>query len=75
MGEAGECAYPHRSKGSATTNPAMGPATPMSSTARRDGMSERMRMTAPRVPTPMGNGKNGMKKGSVASTRWRRAST
>ena len=37
-GEEGEWAYPQSRRGIATTNPAIGPATPMSSTAWRDGM-------------------------------------
>ena len=45
-------------------------ATPMSNTARRDGIAERIRMTAPNVPTPNGTG---MKNGSVESTPCARA--
>ena len=44
----------------------------MSSSARRVGMIERMRMTAPIVPNGESSG-SGMKKGSDASTRWMRA--
>ena len=38
------------SAGTATTNPAIGPAMPMSNSATFDGMRERMRMNAPSVP-------------------------
>ena len=44
----------------------------MSSSARRVGMTERMRMTAPIVPNGERNG-SGMKNGSDASTLWMRA--
>ena len=50
----------------ATTNPAIGPAMPMSNSAARERMGERMRMNAPNVPISVGAG---MKKGSVAQTR------
>jgi hypothetical protein len=51
------------SNASATTNPAIGPAIPMSNKALRDRMGDRMRMTAPIVPIKVGIG---MKNGSVA---------
>ncbi len=46
----GECATPHAYRGMASARPARGPEAPMSSSARRVGMVERMRMTAPIVP-------------------------
>lgn len=56
---------PTASTGSATTNPASGPAMPMSNSARRVGIGERMRMTAPKVPMRGGPGR---KWGQVAHT-------
>jgi len=56
MGKTWLEAIPMNSRGSATRNPATGPAAPMSSTAFRLGIFERMRMTAPRVPKPRGSG-------------------
>src|SRR5687767_10282575 len=53
--------------GMMTRKPASGPATPMSKSARREGMGERILMKAPSVPARKGGG-TGMKKGSVAST-------
>ena len=50
----------------ATTNPAIGPAIPMSNSAARDRMGALIRITAPKVPISVGAG---MKKGSVARTR------
>ena len=47
----------------ATMNPAMGPAIAMSNSAARECIRERIRMTAPIVPTGVGNG---MKNGNVA---------
>ena len=49
----------------ATTKPAIGPAIPMSKSAVRDRIGERMRMNAPMVPIRVGNG---MKNGKVAFT-------
>jgi hypothetical protein len=43
--------------GSATRYPAIGPAMPTSINARREGMRERMRITAPAVPLSVGAGK------------------
>src|SRR5215472_15522722 len=54
-----------KSTGMATTNPAMGPAMPISNRSRRLRMGERMRMNAPRVPIKVGAG---MKNGQVANT-------
>ena len=54
------------SAGTATTNPAIGPAMPMSKSATFEGMRERMRMNAPSVPVS-GSGA-GRKYGRVAST-------
>ena len=56
----------------ATTNPASGPAAPISSRAVRLRGSARSRMMAPSVPKA--NGK-GMKYGRVWSIPWRRATT
>ena len=42
--------------GSATRYPAIGPAMPTSISARREGMRERMRITAPAVPLRVGAG-------------------
>ena len=58
---------PNHSTGRQTAKPASGPDTPMSNSALRFGIGDRMRMKAPRVPTRLKSG-NGMKKGSVAST-------
>ena len=49
----------------ATTNPAIGPAMPMSNNAARERIGALMRITAPRVPINVGAG---IKKGSVART-------
>ena len=49
----------------ATTNPAIGPAIPISKSAARERIGERMRMNAPSVPINVGAG---MKKGNVAFT-------
>ena len=57
---------PRRGAGAPARTRRAGPDAPMSSVARRDGRAERMRMTAPSVPTPNGTG---MKYGSVVSTR------
>ena len=48
--------------------PAIGPATPMSKTALREGIGERILMNAPKVPAGPIIGGVGRKKGSVAST-------
>src|SRR5579883_364581 len=56
----------------ASAMPARGPDAPMSSNARRVGITLRMRMTAPMVPKSDTNG-SGMKYGRDASTRWSRA--
>src|SRR5215218_6741576 len=53
--------------GMMTRKPASGPATPMSKSARRDGIGDLILMNAPSVPAMKGGGM-GMKKGSVAST-------
>ena len=42
-----ECAMAITSTVRATTNPAMGPAIPMSNNAQRERMGDRMRITAP----------------------------
>ena len=49
----------------ATTNPAIGPAMPMSNSCARERMGERMRMNAPKVPISVGAG---IKNGRVAFT-------
>jgi hypothetical protein len=49
----------------ATRKPAIGPAIPMSNSAVRERIGERIRMNAPIVPNILGNG---MKKGRVALT-------
>jgi len=59
-----ERSRPYRRIGSATTKPAIGPATPMSNRARRSVKGDRMRMTAPKVPNRFGPGR---KNGRVAS--------
>jgi hypothetical protein len=59
-------ATPKINSGSATTNPAIGPAAAMSNNALRDGIAPRIRITAPSVPTNIGG--PGMKNGSVAGT-------
>jgi hypothetical protein len=51
------------SNATATTNPAIGPAMPMSNRARRERIGERIRMTAPMVPISVGIG---MQKDRVA---------
>src|SRR2546422_8959535 len=63
---------PRISTGTVATKPAMGPAAPMSMSARRVRGSERSRITAPSVPITESNGA-GMKKGQVASTPCLRA--
>jgi hypothetical protein len=57
---------PRKSAGTATTNPAIGPAIPMSNSMRLLGIGSRILMNAPIVPVRR-NG-NGMKNGSDAST-------
>ena len=54
------------SAGTATRNPAIGPAIPMSNSIRLDGIGSLMRMNAPIVPVSR-NG-TGMKNGRDAST-------
>ena len=49
-------------------NPAIGPATPISNTAVRDGIGDFIRMNAPNVPAGPIIGGVGIKNGSVAST-------
>jgi hypothetical protein len=61
-----ECPRPYSRIGIATMKPAIGPATPMSNSARRSVNGARMRMTAPKVPN---SGGPGMKNGRVASMR------
>ena len=63
---------PRISTGIVATKPTIGPAAPMSMSARRVRGSERSRITAPSVPITESNGA-GMKNGQVASTPWRRA--
>src|ERR1044072_3768502 len=58
---------PITDSGNATTNPASGPANPISNSARRDGIGERILINAPNVPVK-NNGGAGMKNGSVALT-------
>ena len=58
-----DCTTPIARIGTATTKPASGPAAATSKRARRSGMSPRMRMTAPKVPS---GGTPGRKKGKVA---------
>ena len=52
--------------GTAKTNPAIGPAIPMSNNACRERIGDLIRMNAPMVPISVGAG---TKKGSVAYTR------
>ncbi|OLD17265.1 MAG: hypothetical protein AUJ01_09375 [Acidobacteria bacterium 13_1_40CM_3_65_5] len=61
-----DIAMPMNSAGTATRNPAIGPAMPMSNKIRFCGTGSRIRMNAPSVPLIM-NGK-GRKNGSDAST-------
>ena len=49
--------------------PAIGPATPISNTALRDGIGESIFMNAPNVPAGPIIGGVGIKYGNVASTR------
>ena len=49
----------------ATTNPAIGPAMPISNNAARERIGALIRITAPNVPINVGAG---IKKGSVART-------
>ena len=51
------------STANATTNPAMGPAIPISNSAVRERILERITITAPMVPIRVGMG---IKNGSVA---------
>ena len=61
------------SAGTATTNPAIGPAMPMSKSATLVGMRDRIRMNAPSVPV---NGSGaGRKYGGDTSTPYRRHAT
>jgi hypothetical protein len=53
-------------------NPAIGPATPISNTAFRDGMGDMIRIKAPNVPAGPIIGGVGMKYGRVASTPYMR---
>ena len=68
----GGIGIPTQEIAAARARPASGPAAPMSSNARRVGMTDRIRMTAPIVPKGERIG-SGMKKGSDASTLWMRA--
>ena len=69
-----ESLSPITSTGMVTRNPAIGPAAPMSTRARRVRGALRKRMTAPSVPISESTGA-GMKKGQVASTPCLRART
>ena len=60
-----ETSRPISMAGTAKINPAIGPAMPISKSAERDGIYERMRMKAPSVPMRVGAG---IKNGSVAET-------
>ena len=60
-----ESRSPNHSTGTATTNPAMGPAMPMSNKQRLESTAERIRMKAPMVPIRVGAG---MKYGRETST-------
>jgi hypothetical protein len=61
-----DIATPMKSAGTATRNPAIGPAMPMSNSIRFSGIGSRMRMNAPSVPKiEIGIGR---KNGSDAST-------
>jgi len=53
--------------GKSATKPAKGPASPISKSARRDGMGDFIFMNAPNVPA-RNSGGAGIKKGSVALT-------
>ena len=53
------------SAGTATTNPAIGPATPTSNSAILSGMRDLMRMNAPSVPVSVQR-RSGRKYGRVA---------
>ena len=61
-----DIAIPVNSAGTATMNPAIGPAIPISNSIRFCGIGSRMRMNAPIVPVSSTG--TGMKKGSDAST-------
>lgn len=63
---------PITSSGSATTRPAIGPATPTSNNASGSAMGRRILMTAPRVPSDTCGG-SGMKYGRLTATPCRRA--
>ena len=63
-----DSASPRNSSGTATTNPAIGPAMPISKSAILSGIRDLMRMNAPSVPVRNGMGGTGMKYGRVAST-------
>ncbi len=63
-----DSASPVKSRGTATTNPAIGPAMPMSNSAILSGIRDLMRMNAPSVPVMNGIGGTGRKYGRVAST-------
>ena len=55
--------------GKAKTNPASGPAMPISNSARRELMGSLIFMTAPKVPNKVMVGGAGKKNGSVALMR------
>ena len=57
----------------ATTKPANGPETPISTRASRFGIGDRILINAPIVPMIKSGGGTGMKYGKVARTPHRRA--
>ena len=61
-------AYARAATGSKAIKPAIGPATPMSNTARRVGIGESILIKAPNVPAGPTIGGVGKKNGNVAST-------
>ena len=58
---------PMNSAGTATTNPAIGPATPMSNSAILSGKRDLIRMNAPSVPVSVKS--SGAAAGSTAASR------
>ena len=57
-----ETQNPATANGNSATNPASGPASPISNSARRDGIGDFILMNAPKVPA-RNSGGAGMKKG------------
>src|ERR1019366_8409934 len=60
-----ECETPHARRGTATTNPAIGPATAMSNSWRLSRIGSRMRMNAPIVPPSDGDGEEESGEGAL----------